>query len=292
MLVNPQAGRGRLLPLLPEILSRLASCGHPVAILTPSSPAQAEATTHAAVAAGAAAVVAVGGDGTVHLALQAVAGRSVPFGVVPAGTGNDFAAALGLPADPLAAADAIAAALVAGRTRPIDAARITAADGRVRWFCAVLGAGFDVIVNERANRMRWPRGPRRYDLAILLELLRLRPRRYTLGLDGVAQSVEAVLVAVGNTDRYGGGLLICPGADPTDGLLDVVVGGRIGRTLLLRLKPRLRRGTHVAHPKVSTFRASTVEIAAEGITAYADGERTFPLPVAITCVAEAVHLLG
>ncbi|MFD0823876.1 sphingosine kinase, partial [Micromonospora zhanjiangensis] len=178
-----------------------------------------------------------------------------------------------------------------GRTRPVDLARMTGPDGSVRWFGAVLAAGFDAIVNERANRMRWPRGRRRYDLAILVELARLRPRRYRLVLDGVPHEFDAVLVAVGNCASYGGGLRICPAADPTDGLLDVVVGGRFDRRELMRVKPRLARGTHVDHPLVRTFRARTVELAAHDITAYADGERATPLPVTITAVPHATNLL-
>ena len=125
---------------------------------------------------------------------------------IPAGTGNDFALdAVGFPAEPFAAAAVIADAVREGRSRPVDLARMVGVDGVERWYGAVLAAGFDAIVNERANRMRWPRGPRRYELAILVELARMRPRRYTLSLDGVSQDLDAVLVAVGNCPTYGGG---------------------------------------------------------------------------------------
>lgn len=292
VLANPTAGRGRYRALLPQLLERLATAGRPVRLLDARTPVQAQAACHAAVADGARALVVVGGDGTVHLALQAVAGTAVPFGPVPAGTGNDFAIDTGFPAEPLAAVDVITTALRAGRTRRVDLARMTAADGTQRWYGAVLAAGFDAIVNERANRMRWPRGPRRYDLAILAELARLRPRRYTLRLDGETHEVDAVLVAVGNCPSYGGGMRICPDADPTDGLLDVVVGGRFDRRTLMRVKPRIYRGTHVHHPLVRSYRVRTVELAAEGITTYADGEREIDLPVTITAVPGAVRLLG
>ncbi|MFI7213517.1 diacylglycerol kinase [Micromonospora maritima] len=291
VLANPTAGRGRHRGLLPRILARLGGAGRPVELLTARTPAEAEAACHAAVAGGAGALVAVGGDGTVHRAVQAVAGTAVPFGPVPAGTGNDFAVETGFPADPLAAVEVIAAALAAGRTRPVDLARLSGSGGADRWYGAVLAAGFDAIVNERANRMRWPRGPRRYDLAILVELARLRPRRYRLVLDGVPQEVDAVLVAVGNAASYGGGMRICPDADPTDGLLDVVVGGRFDRRTLMRVKPRIYQGTHVTHPLVRAYRARTVELAAEGITTYVDGERSFDLPVTVTAVPSALRLL-
>jgi diacylglycerol kinase (ATP) len=262
-----------------------------VRVLDARTAVQAQAACHDAVAAGAGALVSVGGDGTVHLALQAVAGTGVPFGPVPAGTGNDFAVQTGLPAAPLDAADAIAAALRADRTVPIDLGRLTGADGTRRWFGGVLAAGFDAIVNEKANRMRWPRGPRRYDLAILVELARLRPRHYKLVLDGERMDLDAVLVAVGNCASYGGGMRICPDADPTDGLLDVVVAGPIGRLTLVRVKPRIYSGTHVAHPAVSSYRARTIELAADGITAYADGERAVALPLTVEAVPGALQLL-
>ncbi len=291
VLANPTAGRGRHRALLPRVLDRLAAGGRPVRVLAADTPEQAEVACHAALADGASGLVAVGGDGTVHLVLQAVAGTPVPFGVVPAGTGNDFALDAGFPTDPLAAADVIAAALRDGRSRAVDLARVTGADGGHRWYGAVLAAGFDAIVNEWANRMRWPRGPRRYDLAILAELARLRPRRYTLTLDGERIEVDAVLVAVGNGASYGGGMRICPAADLTDGLLDVVVGGRFNRRTLIRIKPRIYPGTHVTHPLVHTYRARTVTVAAEGITSYADGERCRDLPVTVTAVPAAVRLL-
>ncbi|MBM0235377.1 sphingosine kinase [Micromonospora sp. STR1_7] len=291
VLTNPTAGRGRHRALLPRLLDGLAAADRPVRLLSASNPAEAEAACRAAVADGASALVAVGGDGTVHGALQAVAGTGVPFGAVPTGTGNDFALDTGFPADPLAAVSVIADALRAGRSRPLDLARMVGADGVERWYGAVLAAGFDAIVNERANRMSWPRGPRRYDLAIVVELARLRPRRYTLRLDGVPHELDAVLVAVGNCPTYGGGMRICPDADPTDGLLDVVVAGRVNRRTLIRVKPRIYQGTHVTHPLVTSYRARTVELTAEGITTYADGERSLALPVTISAVPGALRLL-
>jgi diacylglycerol kinase (ATP) len=161
----------------------------------------------------------------------------------------------------------------------------------VRWFGAVLAGGFDAVVNERANRMRWPRGPRRYDLAVVLELARVRARRYELEIDGVDHGFTGVLVAVGNCPSYGGGLRICPDADPADGLLDVVVAGPLGRAGLARLKPRLRRGTHMSDPQVTGYRGRRIRIQAEDIIGYADGERIGPLPVEIGCVSGAVRLL-
>jgi len=291
VLANPQAGRGRHRGLLPAVLQRLGAAGRPVRLLSAQTAPDAEKACRQAVAEGVGALVAIGGDGTVHLGLQAVAGTGVGFGVIPAGTGNDFAAGTGVPMNPLTAATAVAEAVQAGRTHAVDLARVTGADGEVRWFGAVLAAGFDAIVNERANRMRWPRGPRRYDLAIMLELARLRPRHYALEIDGADRSFTGVLVAVGNCPSYGGGLRICPAADPADGQLDVVVAASLGRAALTRLKPRLRRGTHITDARVTSYRAKEVKIGANDIIAYADGERIGPLQLTIGCAPGAVRLL-
>jgi diacylglycerol kinase (ATP) len=165
-------------------------------------------------------------------------------------------------------------------------------EGERVWFGAVLAAGFDAIVNERANGMRFPRGPQRYNVAIAAELIRLAPRHYKMTLDGVAQEFDSVLVAVGNTASYGGGYKLVPAADPTDGMLDIVVGKPMGRLTFARIRPSVYEGTHVDSPLVETYRARTVEIVSEGITAYADGERICPLPITVTCVPGALNLLG
>ncbi|GAA0529517.1 hypothetical protein GCM10010172_07720 [Paractinoplanes ferrugineus] len=155
----------------------------------------------------------------------------------------------------------------------------------------MLAAGFDAIVNERANRMRWPRGPRCYDLAIFLEMVRVRPRLYAVEIDGADHGCEGTLVAVGNCPCYGGGLRIVSAADPADGLLDVLMALPLTRRAMTRLKPRLRRGTHVTDPRVRTYRASQVRLHSDGTVAYADGERIGPLPLEITCVPAALRLL-
>jgi diacylglycerol kinase (ATP) len=291
VLANPGAGRGRHRAEIPIVLDRLRAAGHEVDLLSAGTVDDAISACRAAVDGGAAALVAMGGDGTVNLALQAVAGTGVPLGAIPGGTGNDFVREIGLPTEVMPAAERIVAALRNGSRRWVDLARAVAGDGSQRWFGAVLGAGFDAIVNERANRMRFPRGPRKYDLAIFAELLRLRPRAYTMRLDGVEQRFEAVLVAVGNTPASGGGMRICPAADATDGLLDIVVVGPVGRATFVRIKPRVYAGTHVDHPQVRSFRATTVEIASDGIVAYVDGERTAPLPVTVTAMPGALTLL-
>lgn len=287
VLANPTAAKGRAAALVPGLVARLRAAGVDVVLVPGGSRAEALEAAAGAVRDGVDALVAVGGDGTVHLALQAVAGTGVPLGIVASGTGNDFAVRLGVPLEPGAAVDAI----VAGATRAVDLARVDGEGGSV-WFGAVLAAGFDAIVNEAANRLRFPRGPLRYTVAIVAELVKLAPRHYVMTLDGVRSEFDSVLVAVGNTASYGGGYLITPAADPTDGLLDVVVAQPLGRVTFMRIRPRVRDGSHVEHPLVDSYRARVVTLDSPGITAYADGERLLPLPITVTCVPGALRVLG
>ncbi|MFE2413967.1 diacylglycerol kinase, partial [Kitasatospora sp. NPDC059408] len=242
-----------------------------------------------AVAGGADALAVVGGDGMVNLALQAVAGTAVPLGVVPAGTGNDHAREYGLPRDaPEAAADVIAA----GRTRTVDLGRITGPDGTAHWFGSVLATGFDSLVSDRTNRLRWPRGRMRYNLAILAEFANLRPLPFRITLaDGTVIERDLTLAAVGNTRSYGGGMLICPAALPDDGLLDVTLVAAMPRLRIARFFPTVFKGTHVHHPEVETHRTPSLRIESPGITSYADGEFIAPLPVEVTAVPNALRLL-
>jgi diacylglycerol kinase (ATP) len=230
----------------------------------------------------------LGGDGTVHMAIQALAGGQIPLGIVPAGTGNDVADMLGMPADPLSAADALLAALAAGSVRRIDLGRTSTG----RWWATVLCAGFDSAVNERANSMRWPRGPRRYDLAIAAELYRLRPRVFGLELDA-AEPVEcpATLIAVGNGPQYGGGKLMTPHARLDSGSFEVTVVGPLSRRRLVRLAPTLPHAGHLGEPEVRIYEARRVRLDAPDTLAYADGERIAALPVSTACVPGALPVL-
>ncbi|MGW1769225.1 diacylglycerol kinase [Streptomyces sp. NPDC002073] len=288
LFVNPTAGRGRGAHAAQPAAAALRSAGFSVRSVVGTDAADALARLRRAVREGTGAVIAVGGDGMLSLALQAVAGTLVPLGVVAVGTGNDFARELGLPvADPAAAGRLAAAALKGSAIREVDLGRVAG-----RWYGTVLCSGFDSRVNDRGNRMRLPAGRFKYDLAILAELAAFRPFPYRITLDdGPVIETEATLVAVGNGSSYGGGMRICAGARTDDGLFDVTVVGACSRTTLLRVFPRVYRGTHLSHPKVTVHRAAKVTLEAAGITAYADGEPLGPLPVTAECVPGAVRVL-
>ncbi|WP_327682324.1 diacylglycerol kinase [Kitasatospora sp. NBC_00458] len=295
LLTNPAAAAGHAEPAARRATARLRDLGVTVDARAGGSAAESLELARAAVDSGSPgaspcdALVVVGGDGMVNFGIQAVAGTSVPLGVIPAGTGNDHARAYGLPRDsPEAAADVVAA----GHTRTVDLGRVTAADGSTRWFGSVLASGFDSLVSDRTNRLRWPRGRMRYNLAIAVEFANLRPLPFRLTLaDGTEITRDLTLAAVGNTSSYGGGMLICPDADPADGLLDLTLVDAMPRHRVARFFPTLFKGTHVRRPEVTTHRTTAVRIDSPGITAYADGEFMAPLPVEVTVTPGALNLL-
>ena len=295
LLVNPTAGKGRAANLVANVTERLRSAGCNVAILVGHDAEDAKSLARQAVADGVDALVALGGDGMVHLALNIVVETQTPLGIIPAGTGNDLANTLRLPTkDPLAAASVIVDKLDNG-ARPMDAVRITTPDLPDRppvWFGCVLGSGFDSRVNDRANRMSWPRGRMRYNLAILGELRVFKPLPFVLELDGERWETEAMLVAVGNAKSYGAGMKVTPDAEVDDGLVDIQVLGPVSKPEFLKTFPKVFKGTHVNHPAVTMKRAKVVSLSSPGVTAYADGEYVADLPIVCETVPAAVRILA
>jgi diacylglycerol kinase (ATP) len=283
LLTNPTSGKGRGTRTAAIALPRLREAGFHVRSLVGEDADEALELAHGCVADGVESLVVVGGDGLVHLAVQALAGSAASLGIIPSGTGNDVARYLDIPrSDPQAAADVV----VGSRTRRIDLARVGA-----QHFVTVLAAGFDSKVNERANAMRWPRGQMRYNVATLAELRVFEPLRYTLELDGKVRRVEAMLVAVGNGPSFGGGLRITHGASIDDGWLDVVIIKTMGKLDLVRTYPKLYTGGHTKHPQYEHHRVRTVTVAVPGIVAYADGERIGALPLTIEVAPLALTVL-
>ncbi|SOB81149.1 diacylglycerol kinase [Streptomyces sp. 1331.2] len=289
VLSNPAAGAGHAGPAAGRAVARLRSLGIEAEPHAGRSAEDAVRLAREAAADGVDAVAVVGGDGMINLALQALAGTPVPLGVIPAGTGNDHARAYGLPlGDPEAAADVIAA----GRVRAVDLGRVTGPDGTVRRYGSILATGFDSLVSDRTNRLRWPRGRMRYNLAILIEFANLRPLPFRITLaDGTVIERDLTLAAVGNTSSYGGGMLMCPDALPDDGLLDVTLVDAMPRLRIARFFPTLLKGTHTTRPEVTTLRTQSLRIESPGITAYADGEFITRLPVEVAVERAALHLL-
>ena len=283
LLTNPTAGKGRGMRARDAALNRLRAAGRDVLAMEGRDADETLDLARQAVADGIESLVVVGGDGMVHLGVQAVAGTGTPLGIVACGTGNDVARYFDLPRkDPAAAAERV----LSGSPRIIDLAR-----SGTKYFTTVLAAGFDAVVNERANKMSWPKGQMRYNIATIAELRVFEPLPYTLELDGRAVSMDAMLVAVGNGPSFGGGLRITEGAVLDDGLLDVVIIRPMSKGALIRTYPKLFKGTHVTHPKYEHHRVRSVTVTAPGIVSYADGERFGSLPLTVECAPGALSVL-
>jgi diacylglycerol kinase (ATP) len=288
VLTNPASGHGNAPHAAERAIARFQQRGVDVVAIAGTDAEHARQLVHGALEHDMDALVVVGGDGIIALALQVLAQSDVPLGIIPAGTGNDHAREFHIPAkDPEAAADII----VDGVAETVDLGRIKGADGTDKWFGTVMAAGFDSLVSDRANRMQWPHGRMRYNIAMVAELSKLRLLPFRLTFDGRELETELTMAAFGNTRSYGGGMLICPDADPTDGQLDVTMVTSASRTKLIRLFPTVFKGTHVDLDQVRTERARTITVDSPGINAYADGDYVCPLPVEVSAVPGALKIL-
>lgn len=285
VLINPTSGKGKGGRSAPELGQLLHRRGVDAALLVATTAEESLAMAKEAVSSGIDALVAAGGDGTINLALQAVAESDTPLAVIPLGTGNDNARLLGMPKDDIEeCVDIIADFTV----RTVDIGHVTTADGSERFFLGVLSSGFDSCVNERANQMSWPKGEARYFIGILMELGTFKPLPYRVVLDGQEITGKGMLVAVGNGTSYGGGMRVCEGAKPDDGLLTLTWLHEIGKVEFLRVFPRVYKGTHITHQAVSQMTAKSISLDAPGQIVYADGERIGPLPAQVEIRADAL----
>jgi diacylglycerol kinase (ATP) len=284
LVVNPVSGKRQGERIADDAEQLLYSLGHETSRIQGDDAQHAREQLTKALETGVDTVVVVGGDGALHDMLPVVVGRDLTLGLLPAGTGNDTARSLGIPVKDSGAATKI---LLGGRTHNIDLIETDTGE----FVVTVVASGFDSKVTERGNRMTWPRGDLRYDLAIVAELREFEPLAYTITLDGETIEREAMLVAVGNGPSYGGGLRMCEGASVDDGLLDVVVINPLSKPRLLRVFPMLYRGTHVTIPEFERHRVQEVTLSSPGIVAYGDGERLGPLPMTATVRPGALRML-
>ncbi|MDF1479333.1 YegS/Rv2252/BmrU family lipid kinase [Leifsonia sp. H3M29-4] len=295
--INPTASFGKGRDVGPAVVQTLRALGHDVTSLQEPDFDQLMAAGAKAVAAKPDALIVVGGDGMVNLGTNLVARTKVPLGIVPSGTGNDMARHLGIPHENAEHAIGVLLESLTVPAQSIDAGLVHYVDEQTgepssRWFLCVLSAGFDAIVNERANLMTRPKGASRYTIALALELARLRPISYRLVLDGEVIETTGALVSVGNASSIGGGMRVTPDAKVHDGLFDVLVVQSLSRLSFLRVFPSVFKGEHVSDPRVTIHRAKRVRIESDGIVAYADGERIARLPIDIEIVPKAIRILA
>lgn len=274
VVANPTAGRGKAGKRIGSVdaILRELRVAHEVRVT--GSAAEMEATCRDAARQGAEIVAVLGGDGTVSCAANGLLGTGAALAVLPAGTGDDFAAAIGAGSFPSAVR-----LLANPKTVAIDVVRVRAGDTD-RCFVNIAGAGFDSEVNETANAMTVNLGGTgTYVAALVKTLSRFTPARYDLSVDGEAFTLDAMLVVIGSGLSYGGGMKVLPDASIVDGLIDVCIVEALSKGAFLRAFPTVFTGRHASHPKVRMMRATNVTVEANrDLQVYADGERVGPLP--------------
>jgi diacylglycerol kinase (ATP) len=273
VVVNPKAGLGAAAKLATQVVGFLKSNEINYRMISPNSAAETKAQVREALRAGEATkLLSVGGDGLFHLLLQLAIEFKVSLALAPGGTGNDFYRALGWFDYELS--DYLEH-LISTEPSFVD---VGVVDGE--YFGAVLSSGFDAVVNERANGMKWPAGPAKYNVAIALELPKFKAIEFKIFADEKVLEVEAMLIAIGNGSSYGGGMRVCPAADLHDGLLDIMILHPVSKFEFIKVFPTVYKGTHIEHPQVEIIRAKAIRIESRAV-AYADGERIGQLPVQV-----------
>jgi len=304
IIMNPASSRGetqkrqnQLRELMDVAVAEAASKGHTVSyqIIQTTVPGRAIQTGEAvegsgaflackAVIDGANVVAAAGGDGTVGEVANGLIGTGVPLGVLPMGTGNDFARTIRLGTN----LELAVQALVFGETRSVDLGK-----GPGGYFINIAGCGFDAEVAHRINHyFRRLRGTMAYLAAVIQTLASMKPTPITLTIDDVQRTETVMLCAIANAKTYGGGMRIAPNADISDGLFDIVLVGNIGKIEFLRAFPQVFKGTHTDHPKVTVLQGKHVRIESEhAMPVLADGEEIGSVPVEFQIVEGALKVL-
>ena len=283
LIVNPSAGGGRAGRALADVRAALTRLGLEHHVETTRTLGHAGELGVEAVGAGETAV-AFGGDGLVGAVAGAIKHSDGVLGVLPGGRGNDFARTLGIPLQPVAACDVLAA----GAIRSLDLGAVGE-----RTFIGIASCGFDSEANRIANETRVVRGNLVYAYAALRALAGWRPATFSVTLDGGApRTFTGYTVAAANSKAYGGGMLLAPDASLEDGLLELVLVEHVPKLRFLRLLPTVFRGEHVRQPSVHVARGAEVEISADrAFTMYADGDPIAELPATVRALAGAVRVM-
>lgn len=284
VLHGPRSGRRGAGAVGEAVVQQLRASGQQVDELVSTTVEGAREACRQAVQDGVETLVAVGGDGVVQIVADQLVGSSTALGIVPSGTGNDNARSLGIPLK----IDAAVATLLSGTRRRIDLIHVDPLDRHV---VGSVPCGLDALIAARAGTLpRWL-GAQSYTVAVLPEIVRLRPMAYRLELDDKVLEVDALVVAVCNMPIYGGGMRIAPHADPGDGLLDVIVIEPVGAAGAVRLLSGVFSGKHSNHPAVRFERARRVSVAGPDLVAHGDGDALCPLPVECTVMPGAVEVV-
>jgi diacylglycerol kinase (ATP) len=277
LIVNPAAGRGRSLRLLPQVTAALDAAGTGYHLRQSDSLAHATELARDAADSGEV-VVAVGGDGLVGALAAASAGQGATFGIVPAGRGNDLARMLGIPFDPAAAARALTTAAA----RRIDLIGVSVADSAEMLVAGSVYAGVPSVAGEIANAARWVRGPAAYPLAALRAVAGWKPARFSLSGEAGRHDFAGYAVVVANSRYFGAGMMVAPPAEIDDGLLDLVLMRHGPKLAFVRALTKIKTGAHTSLAEVSLERDRELTLTVDrAMPVAADGETlpsAAPLP--------------
>jgi diacylglycerol kinase (ATP) len=273
-IVNPAAGGGRTAKLAGAQLARLRKSGLRVDVIASTGPGHAIQLAHEAYEQGYRRFLAVGGDGTAHEILNGIFGRETPterieLGFLPLGTGNSF-----LRDFAKNGAENSIEALLAGRKRRVDLLRLRHTTGTIYSF-NLLSVGFTADVGALTNRVFKPFGHLGYLLGVFVRVLQLKRRGFRMRADADRDwdDRRCLFLTFNNSKYTGGTMMIAPQADPTDGLIEYVRWGPIGRLGLLKMLPRLYDGTHTDHPLAERRAVKHVEFALDApVDVMIDGE--------------------
>jgi diacylglycerol kinase (ATP) len=290
LFVNPTAGRGLGKRHHADITAELTRLGVDFIDYTSSSRDLAVSKAQTSLARGeVTALFVAGGDGMINIGLNLAMDAGIPLGIIPCGTGNDIARALSLPIDNVVWATQVAVDHL-DIPRTIDLGKATSSTGDF-YFLGSIAAGFDALVNARANKMKRIKGPVKYRIALYRELAKFKKLSYKLTVDGEIHLLDAMLCTIANVPSYGGGMLITPEAQVDDGQLDLFIVHKISRPELIRVFPHVYTGTHVEHPAVEIVRVKNVVLEANA-PVFADGEASGHAPVSISVVPAGIRVLA
>jgi diacylglycerol kinase (ATP) len=242
-------------------------------------------------------IVAVGGDGSVHTAAQIAYESGLPLGIIAAGSGDDVARVCGLPhgrnyeATKVSADHFVASYLVDDKTA-VDSIRLRTADGKEHTVMAVMSAGFDSRVNANSAKMTYLKGTFRYIAALIKTLRSFKPIDYHWKFNGEEKKFQAMVVAIGNGSMFGGGMKVCPAAHIKDGEFDLLIVNKISVATLLRIFPRIFKGSHVMHPEVRELRGQKLWIDAPTEQVWGDGEYLGLTPMELEIKPDSIQVYG
>jgi YegS/Rv2252/BmrU family lipid kinase len=281
-LINPKAGNGRAIATFNKIKPYLNQL--PInykSIIT-------ESIEHAQIAATSALqqgekIAIVGGDGSARAVVGIIHELNGVLAFIPAGRGNDLARMLNIPLNPLKACDL----LTQGKEMQIDLGEINE-----ELFLTICYIGVDSLTSEIANKQRFLKGPLVYLYAGLKAIIQCKPIHYKLTIDGTIHEHTGYMVAIANSQYYGGGMQIAPYASLQDGLLDIVLLDAISKLAMIKTLPKLYSGTHITVPGFKVLRGREIHIDAyPPIAFYADGDSiSFP-PATIKVIPSALKIL-